>query len=254
MIPHQQMILSYQSNKDEVIAVYKPLGLTPLETLERLRRLKPELEKEKLSYAGRLDPLAEGVMPVLVGRANLKREQFLNLDKTYEAEFIFGCSTDTGDLLGCLNNFSTIAVALENEKEKLKSLIGSFFQEYPKYSSPRLAGSNKKGKEVSLYSLDFLTESQISGLELFKQVKQIIKLVKPGFRQTEILLSWQKKEKEFNQCLWPLLKVRLNTSAGFYVRGLTQSMEIKTGAPVVLSRLIRLQAGDYSINKALKLA
>ena len=53
-----------------VLTIYKNKGETPLQALSRLRKEKPELEKETLSYAGRLDPLAEGLMLVLIGDAN----------------------------------------------------------------------------------------------------------------------------------------------------------------------------------------
>ena len=67
---------------DSVLTVYKKRGETPLQALNRLRKEAPKLENEILSYAGRLDPLAEGLMLVLIGEANKKREKYLNLDKT----------------------------------------------------------------------------------------------------------------------------------------------------------------------------
>src|SRR3989344_5921655 len=77
----------------DVIPYYKNRGETPKEALERLRIERPKLQNETLSYAGRLDPLAEGGLLILVGEANKEREQYLHLSKKYTVEILFGWST-----------------------------------------------------------------------------------------------------------------------------------------------------------------
>src|SRR5882724_12690946 len=88
------------SKAGSVVNLYKELGETPRERLERLRVQKPHFEHEVLSYAGRLDPMAEGVMLCLVGSANSRREQYLDMSKEYTLDVLFGFSTDTYDVLG----------------------------------------------------------------------------------------------------------------------------------------------------------
>ena len=83
-----------------VVNLYKNLGETPRERLERLRAQKPHYAHEVLSYAGRLDPMAEGVLTCLVGSANRRREQYLDMGKEYTLDVLFGFSTDTYDILG----------------------------------------------------------------------------------------------------------------------------------------------------------
>ena len=83
-----------------MIKLYKKIAETPLQALKRLRRCRPELADVRLSYAGRLDPMACGILPVLVGEENDRREDFLGKDKTYMFTILFGFSTDTFDLLG----------------------------------------------------------------------------------------------------------------------------------------------------------
>jgi len=76
---------------DGVLPVYKEYGETPLECLERLRNISQfgdALKYAKLSYAGRLDPLAEGLMIVLVGEENKNRHSHLGLGKTYELDVL----------------------------------------------------------------------------------------------------------------------------------------------------------------------
>ena len=74
--------------KKKVLNLYKPQGVTPLELIDRFRQKHPEYKDEKLGYAGRLDPMAEGILLVLVGDENKKR-------KTYE-DSVAGSATKRG--------------------------------------------------------------------------------------------------------------------------------------------------------------
>ncbi len=79
---------------DGLFLTYKQWGETPLEALERVRLENPHVKNIPLSYAGRLDPLAEGVLLVLCGEANKSRSEYLGMDKEYECEVLFGIKTD----------------------------------------------------------------------------------------------------------------------------------------------------------------
>jgi tRNA U55 pseudouridine synthase TruB len=85
---------------DKVLNLYKLCGETPLECILRYKKEHPEFEGFSMTYAGRLDPLAEGVLLVLAGEAVHRKEEFLNLKKEYEVEVLFGVGTDTFDVLG----------------------------------------------------------------------------------------------------------------------------------------------------------
>jgi tRNA pseudouridine55 synthase len=83
-----------------MITVYKNLGETPLQCLERYR-LEAGIEAGvPMTYAGRLDPMAEGDMIILVGEECKGKDKFLPLRKEYEMEVLLGVETDTYDLLG----------------------------------------------------------------------------------------------------------------------------------------------------------
>ena len=71
-----------------VINLYKPVGLSPLQVIEKFRLKHREYGKVKLGYAGRLDPMAEGVLMVLVGDENKKIRDYLKFDKEYRAEIL----------------------------------------------------------------------------------------------------------------------------------------------------------------------
>lgn len=164
-----------------VIAVYKEWGKTPLECLDALRQKYPTLKEPPLSYAGRLDPLAEGLTLVLVGETNKDREQYLHLDKTYEVEILLGFKTDTGDLFGVpavaptvpsvtnisegdeatikkLSNSSFINFSNEI-KRVCEELVGKQQFPYPVYSSKTV-----QGKPL----FQWMNEGRISEIEIPK--------------------------------------------------------------------------------------
>lgn len=88
----------------KIYNIYKPIGQTPLEALEKFRAKKKLPKELKITYAGRLDPMAEGVLLLLTGDKVHEKEKYLNLDKTYRAQILFGVSTDTFDVLGKITN------------------------------------------------------------------------------------------------------------------------------------------------------
>ena len=88
------------NKKKEVIEAYKEVGETPLEVIQRTRIENNIGNDIPITYAGRLAPMAEGLLLLLAGDSVHKKEEFLKLDKEYEFQILFGFSTDTHDLLG----------------------------------------------------------------------------------------------------------------------------------------------------------
>ena len=86
------------------ILLYKPRRSSPLQAVNELRRARPELRAQTIGYAGRLDPLAEGLLLLLVGDENSHIRELRALDKTYEIDVLFGLSTDSYDLARRLND------------------------------------------------------------------------------------------------------------------------------------------------------
>jgi tRNA U55 pseudouridine synthase TruB len=104
--------------EQQILNLYKEAGETPLECMERFRLAHKEYGGVPMTYAGRLDPLASGVLLVLASEARFKREEFLALPKEYEFECLWGISTDTYDPLGLITSISPTAPQ-ENEIQKL---------------------------------------------------------------------------------------------------------------------------------------
>src|SRR6185436_8316630 len=87
------------ASESEVLRLCKNLGETPLACIERFRSERPEYAKTNMTYLGRLDPMAEGLLLVLAGNTKDK-QQYLDSDKAYEFEVLWGFETDTYDILG----------------------------------------------------------------------------------------------------------------------------------------------------------
>src|SRR3990167_742701 len=123
--------------------LFKKLGEPPRERLERLRVQKPHYEHEVLSYAGRLDPMAEGVMLCLVGSANKRREAYLELSKEYVFDVLFGFSTDTYDVLGrAIETGDPATITRGLVRKGLNEFRGHIEQDYPPYSSKTVEGKS----------------------------------------------------------------------------------------------------------------
>ncbi len=108
---------------DKVIQVYKKCGETPLECINTLKNDNPNLRFLPMTYAGRLDPLAEGILLILVGDECHKKDEYLALSKEYEVEILFGFATDTYDVLGkVLQDITSSTEAFELHSSQKKSL------------------------------------------------------------------------------------------------------------------------------------
>jgi tRNA pseudouridine(55) synthase len=242
-----------------MILWYKKRGETPLQALTRLRLEKPELIQETLSYAGRLDPMAEGALPVLVGKEeNKNRKDFLQKDKEYQADFLIGCSTDTHDVLGVIvdTNFKIF------ESEKINSVFESLTsiteQTYPWYSSKPVNGISlfehaRKGnfdierpkRDVKIYSVSDISVCEVDVKNLIEQNIKDVQNVIGDFRQEEIVESWRKVLELAGQAkpapLAQLVSCTLRVSSGTYIRSLTENIEQALGVPVLLQKLIRTE-------------
>ncbi len=245
---------------NKIIYVYKPQGLTPLEVISRLK-LKDEYRNEKISYAGRLDPMAEGVLSLLVGDLNKERRKFENERKTYEVEILFGISTDTYDALGIITDFSNAKKLLRHDIEKVAlSFQGKMSQKYPPYSSKTVNGKPmyywaRKNKlkeieiptrEVEIYEVKVSKFKKISAKVILERVSGEIKKINGDFRQEEIIKKWfevlGKSKDEY-----VVADVIVECSSGTYMRSLAESMGQRLAIPALALHIKRLKVGKISI-------
>jgi tRNA pseudouridine55 synthase len=228
----------------KILVLYKKRGETPLERLNRLREEKPEYKNEKLTYAGRLDPMAEGKLLVLVGEENKNRERYLGLDKEYLVEVLLGVATDTGDVLGkIVNNKNVGEIAYGDFRKVAKTFIEKFKQKYPKYSSKTIGGKPlwflERGgkatdleipeKEVEIYDIKFVESKNIKSKILLRNIEKDISKVNGDFRQKEIVELWEKFLSKSPE-VFQTFSIKVSCSSGTYMRLLAESIGKKLGS------------------------
>lgn len=216
-----------------------------------------------MTYAGRLDPMARGVLLVLVGEEVKEKEKYLNLDKEYEFEVLFGFATDTYDILGKVLNDSKLKITnyklTERIKKELINFTGEFKQKYPMYSSKTVKGKPlfsyarnfKKvevpSREVKVKSLKFLKIRKINNKKLLANIQKRIKKVKGDFRQAEILKIWHKKLSKKNNFYlnFYIGSFKIKCSSGTYVRGIAYSLGKEIKIPSLAYSIKRTRVGKY---------
>ena len=123
------------------ILLLKPVGETPLECLKRFKIENPEYQSLPMTYAGRLDPMAEGLLLLLVGEECKKKDDYLYLPKEYEIEVLFGFETDTRDILGKIMKVENKSEIFSKEKiSETLEFVKNLPQKYPAYSSKTFEG------------------------------------------------------------------------------------------------------------------
>ncbi len=249
----------------KILLLNKKEGETPLEALENFRKKNEEYKDVKMTYAGRLDPMASGLLLVLAGEETKNKEKYLDLDKEYEFEVLFGVATDTYDILGKVlySKILTNIRMKELEKEiktNLKFFTGKFMQKYPMYSSKTVKGKQlfkyaRAGadvevpeREVFVKELKFLKLRKIGQKKLLANIKKRIKKVKGDFRQEEILKIWRNnltvKHRVFNTMLIASFKIKC--SSGTYVRSIANNLGQKISIPALAFSIKRTKIGDFT--------
>ncbi|HWB34194.1 MAG TPA: hypothetical protein VG753_02675 [Candidatus Paceibacterota bacterium] len=251
----------------EVVNLYKNLGETPRERLERLRDEESHYAHEALSYAGRLDPMAEGVLLCLVGSANKRREQYLDLSKEYVLDVLFGFSTDTYDVLGrVMDTGDASKVQPKAIKKGLNEFRGHVSQEYPPFSSKTVAGKSlfewARGNALStlvmpersvlVYDIELEGVYKVHEPELLAYIEEGVNKVQGDFRQEEIMRLWKQHLKSKGTREFACATVRVSCSSGTYMRSIAHALGKELGVPALALHILRTRVGEYRVEDALK--
>lgn len=249
-----------------MILLYKPLGLTPLQAIEKLRSKDSNLSSETLSYAGRLDPMAEGLLLVLVGEENKKRREFEHLDKEYEFEVLVGIDTDSYDLLGIPKIGNVKKIETRKIQEFIKKCGKKISQKYPPYSSFKIEGKplywwTRRGKkvniperEIKVLGFEIMEESIVGARELFEVARYRVNLVKGNFRQEGIIKAWKKIITENKSLSFQVFKFRFKCSSGGYVRSLVSELGEFLGTGAVTFSIKRTIIDKFELPDAVFLS
>lgn len=208
-----------------IILVDKPKGITSFDVIRILRR---DLGIRKMGHAGTLDPLASGLMIIGVNDGTKQMEQFLKLDKSYEAEILLGTKTDTGDLEGeIIESREVTNVEEDYVEEVIRAFHGEFDIAVPKYSAIK-----RNGKALYEYARD--------GIDVPVPVKKM-KIYKSELRGIE------ETENGF------VLRVNFDVASGVYIRSLVEFIGNFLDTPATLANLRRTKIGEFDIKKARKI-
>ncbi|OGS34481.1 MAG: tRNA pseudouridine(55) synthase TruB [Elusimicrobia bacterium RIFOXYC2_FULL_34_12] len=206
---------------ENILLINKPSGITSYDVI---RVIKRKYNPGKIGHAGTLDPLASGLLIVLIGAATKESEKFMSLKKRYIVKIQLGIKTDTGDLEGKVINKLEIPVLNKIKIEKvLKKFKGKIKQIPHIYSAIKY-----KGKKLYEYAR--------AGIQV-KIKPRIIEIYRIK------LLNYSTKE----------LELEVDCSKGTYIRKLAEDIAEKLGTCGVVSKLIREKIGKYSIADSIKL-
>lgn len=212
---------------DEILLIDKPAGISSFGVVARIRRALSErlgVKKVKVGHTGTLDPFATGLLILLVGKATKRSNEFLKLDKEYEAEIRLGEISTTGDTEGEIKKlYNGPAVPEEDVKKVVQSFVGEISQKVPAFSAVKINGRRayelaRKGMEVemptrkvTIYSIDIL------------------------------------------EYKWPVLRIRTKVSSGTYIRTLGEDIGKRLGTGAYLIALRRTKIDRYSVENAINL-
>lgn len=220
-----------------------------------------------MTYFGRLDPMAEGVLLIGAGEETKNRDKYLNLPKTYLFDILWCFETDSFDILGLITK---IGLAEDFSEERLKKFIdklsGKRRQKFPRFSSKPINGrplfeiakaegiaeADLPSKEIEIYKVEYVEERVISDSDLERNIIQKISRVKGDFRQKEIVRKWQDFFENYPPRFFHVSRVRIDCSSGTYIRGIIHSLGKKMATGAIALRIIREKVGEYDIQNSLR--
>lgn len=205
-----------------VLNIYKEKGYTSHDVVACLRRI---IGQKKIGHTGTLDPDAEGVLPVCLGRATKLCDMLTDKDKTYETVLLLGKTTDTQDISGeILEEKDTGSVTEQMAEEAVLKFIGEYDQVPPMYSALKVGGRR-------LY-------------ELAREGKTVErKSRKVTIHDIRIL-----------QISLPRIRMEVECSKGTYIRTLCSDIGDQLGTGGCMEELLRRKVGRFRLEESRKLS
>lgn len=204
-----------------IINIYKPSGLTSHTVVSKIKRFTGI---KRVGHSGTLDPMAKGVLPVLVGNAASVQELITGHDKIYRAGILFGKITDTADITGNVIKEQPVTFTKSDLDAVIKSFIGVNLQTPPMYSALKVNGQK-------------LCDLARKGIEIERKAR-------------EITIYDIKTVTEFDGTR---IDIDVSCSKGTYIRTLAEDIGNALGCGACLDSLERLQCGIYKANEAIHL-
>jgi len=202
-----------------ILNINKPSGVTSFWAVKQAKRI---LGIKKVGHCGTLDPLAEGVLVILLGKTTKLQSSLMAGDKTYKARLKLGVTTDTGDITGKVLKEAPVGpLDTANVTAVLDSFVGAMEQIPPMYSALNYGGKR-------LY--DFAR----AGIEVKREPRGIT------IHSIDLLDAAPGR-----------IDIRVKCSKGTYIRTLGEDIGKKLGCGATLEALCRERSGDYGVETAL---
>ena len=201
-----------------IVIVNKPKGWTSFDVVNKIKRI---FNTSKVGHLGTLDPMAEGVLPVAIGKATKLFDYYLNKTKSYVAEFEFGYETDTLDSEGKAINKSDVIPTISQINIMVGKLTGQIMQTPPKYSAIKING--KRAYSLARQNIEF--EPTPKQVEIFKL--NCTKQIQPNKFEFEI------------EC-----------SSGTYIRSIARDLAQLLGTYATMTKLTRIRSGNFYLNES----
>lgn len=209
---------------DGILLIDKPRGLTSHDVISRLRKI---LNIKKIGHAGTLDPLATGLLVLLIGAATKLSPYLITGDKEYCGEAIIGVATDTYDAEGRVTEEKAVNTELPVDAA-LSAFAGLTRQIVPMYSAVKQDG--KKLYELARKGIDIERKARDAYIYYLKRTTEVVygnNIARFGFRT--------------------------KVSKGTYIRSLVVDIGAKLGYPAHLGALTRTKSGHFSLDEAVTL-
>jgi tRNA pseudouridine(55) synthase len=236
---HYVLFLLEKMDVTRVVWIFKPIGKTPKECVIECQKLHPD---DKLSFAGRLDPMACGLMPIIINDSkNSIRDSIQEKYKTYRFNVILGLQSDTYDILGIVKRRDVVSTQIS--AEQLEQIRKTKVQTYPAYSSKTVFSPHhnkqvalwelaKLGmlpdelptREVDVVDIHIMSTTAVTNEQLLKIVSKRISSVSDdsGFRRSDILECWNKLLGDARE--YTIYSLEARVSVGTYIRTIADQL------------------------------
>lgn len=207
--------------KSGIINVYKEKGFTSFDVVAKLRGI---LRTKKIGHTGTLDPDAEGVLPVCIGKATKVCDLLTDKDKIYEAVLLLGTETDTQDTSGQVLKELPVTADEETVKKAILSFVGTYAQVPPMYSALKVNG------------------------------KKLYELAREGKTVERKARTVQIFSIEILEVNLPEVRMSVHCSKGTYIRTLCHDIGQMLGCGGCMKQLLRTKVGIFELKDSLKLS
>ena len=204
-----------------IVNVYKEKGFTSFDVVAKMRGI---FHQKKIGHTGTLDPDAEGVLPVCLGKATRVCDLLTDKDKEYEAVLLLGQETDTQDISGEVLNQAEVTCSPEKVEETILSFVGDYMQVPPMYSALKVNGQK-------------LCDLARKGVTVARQPRPV-KIF--DIQILEISL--------------PEVRLKVHCSKGTYIRTLCQDIGSKLGCYGCMKSLLRTRVSEFTLENAYRLS